>query len=214
MPATARPDAPALDPAAVRAAKARLRARISADRLVPEPAAATKRRTALALEVCADHDTVALYASADGEPDTWGLLEALHQQGRAVLLPVLGPRPDGSVRRQPDWARYEGRTQLRAGYAGILEPTGAALGADGLALASLVLCAGLAATERGDRLGTGGGWYDRALPAAQGALVGVLLREAEVVDDLPVEPFDRPVHLIITERRVHRVTGRGAGRVE
>lgn len=190
---------------AARAAKAALRARIRTARAVPEPDSAGLARTTLALTLCAGHRTIALYASAGDEPDTWPLIDALHAEGRTVLLPLLGRRPDGSVRRSPDWAEYTGRSRLRPGYAGILEPTGPELGAGALATASLVWCAGLAATPRGDRLGTGGGWYDRALPfAAPDALIAVLLRDSEVLPTLPVESFDRPVGAIVTETRVLR----------
>ena len=36
------------------------------------------------------------------------------------------------------------------------------------------------------------------------AVVGVLLRDSEVMDALPVESFDRPVGLIVTEARTIR----------
>lgn len=191
---------------ALRAAKAALRTRIRTARATPEPAFAGRARTAAALELCVGHRVIALYASTADEPDTWPLIDALHANGHAVLLPLLGRRPDGSVRRDPDWAQYTGRAQLRLGYASIPEPIGPGLGAEHLAIASLVWCAGLAATPSGDRLGTGGGWYDRALPfAAPDALSAVLLRDAEVLPTLPVEPFDRPVGAIVTETRVLRV---------
>lgn len=187
----------------LRAAKSRLRAEIRAARATPEPSSVSRARTALALELCAGHRTVALYASAADEPDTWALIDALHAAGRTVLLPLLGRSSDGSVRRSPEWAEYGGRTELRPGYAGILEPARPGLGARALAGASLVWCAGLAATARGDRLGTGGGWYDRALPlAAPDALIAVLLRDSEVLPALPVEPFDWPVGAIVTGTRL------------
>ena len=207
-----RPDPPertAADPA-VAAAKAALRAELRAGRQVPEPAGAALRRTNAALASCRGHSTIALYCSVAHEPDTWPLIDTLHARACTVLLPVLGRRPDGSVRTEVDWAVYGGLDGLRVGYAGILEPTSAALGADGIRAASLVWCAALAATPSGDRLGTGGGWYDRALVhAAPDALVGVLLRDREVLDTIPVEPFDRPVDLVVTESRTIRAPRSG-----
>ncbi len=184
------------------AAKAALRTRLRSARRSAEPIDAGQRRTAAALDLSRGHHTIALYCSLADEPDTWPLIDALYGRGCRLLLPVLGRRPDGTVRREPDWAVYAGRTALRTGYAGIAEPTTSALGAEGLLGASLIWCSALAATPSGDRLGTGGGWYDRALAhAATDAAAGVLLRDGEVLDALPVEPFDRPIDVIITESR-------------
>jgi len=178
--------------------------------MIPEPKASTAARAALALDLSSGHHTIALYASNAAEPDTWGLIDALHERGHTLLLPLLGRRADGAARRAPDWGVYAGRDRLRIGYAGISEPDTAALGAEGLKLASLVWCPGLAVSVRGDRLGTGGGWYDRALGFADpDAVVGVLLRDVEVRADVPVEPFDRRVDVIVTESRVIRTWGDG-----
>ena len=191
----------------VRAAKAALRSTVRSARRKPEAAAAAARRTASALELCLRHEVVALYCSVGDEPDTWPLIRELADAGRTVLLPVLGRRPDGTVRRDPDWAFYQGRDALRLGFAGIPEPVGDSLGTDGLRRASLVWCSALAATPRGDRLGSGGGWYDRALTHASGEAVrGVLWRDDEVLDHVPVEPFDRRIAVIVTDRRTIRAT--------
>jgi len=213
MPSADRPTPPGRtqaepSPEVAQAAKVTLRIAIQASRLVSEPQALTAARAALALDLSSGHRTIALYSSSAAEPDTWGLIDALHERGHTLLLPLLGRRPDGTVRRGPDWGVYAGRDRLRVGYAGIAEPVTEALGSEGLARASVVWCPGLAATVSGDRLGTGGGWYDRALAfASPNALVGVLLRDAEVRAELPVQPFDRRVDVIVTESRVIRTNG-------
>ncbi|MDQ7992490.1 MAG: 5-formyltetrahydrofolate cyclo-ligase [Propionicimonas sp.] len=154
-------------------------------------------RTARALELCAGSEIVACYASRPGEPDTWELIDALTAAGTRVLLPVLT--------REPDWAWYTGRADLRESRRGILEPTGVALGSGVLVRAEWVFVPGLAATRRGERLGTGGGWYDRALlKTAPAARTAILLYDGEVVDDLPVEPWDRRVQFILTASQVQR----------
>lgn len=176
-------------------AKRQLRDRLSARRAeAPLP---DGDRTARALKLCSGSEIVACYASRPGEPDTWELIDALAAAGTRVLLPVLA--------REPDWAWYTGRDNLRESRRGILEPIGIALGSGVLVRADWIWVPGLAATPRGERLGTGGGWYDRALlKASPLARTGILLYDGEVVDDLPTEPWDRRVQFLLTASRSQR----------
>jgi 5-formyltetrahydrofolate cyclo-ligase len=137
--------------------------------------------------------TVAAYLSTGAEPGTLQAVGWLAAHGVRVLLPVL------SRGRAPAWAPYTGPDALQVGRHGILEPRGDPLPTGGLAAAELVLCPGLAANEQGDRLGRGGGWYDRALAAAApGTPVWVLLNSDEVLPAIPVHPWDRPVDALLT----------------
>ena len=85
------------------------------------------------------------------------LLRDLAAAGKRVILPVL--LPDGDL----DWAVYAGDDSLAPARLGLLEPTGPRLGVDAVATADVVLVPGLAVSTTGDRLGRGGGSYDRAL---------------------------------------------------
>lgn len=178
--------------------KEALRARHRAQRaLRPDAAGAAFAERGFAL--ASGCRVAALYAAVGNEPDTWPLIAALHGSGVRVLLPVLAGR------RRPDWAWYAGPDALRPGWHGIPEPTTPALGAGALAEASVVFCSALAATPAGERLGGGGGWYDRALgDAAPDALVVALCFDAEVVEHLPTDPWDRRVDVVLTERRTLR----------
>lgn len=183
-----------------------LRRHLLAERArLPEGPEATARRTALALLACDGADTVACFGSTGDEPDTWPLIDALAARGMRVLLPVLGPRADGGRRQHPDWAWYAGPESLRVGLWGIREPTTPPLGAEVLAEAGFVWSSALAATPAGARLGAGGGWYDRALAwAPPAAPIGVLVRDNEVLESVPLKPWDRPISLIVTETRAIR----------
>ena len=135
--------------------------------------------------------TVALYASRPGEPGTQEAVTRLHDEGWAVLLPRLG--------RTPDWALFDGWERMRRGWGGIPEPTTPGLGADALARAQVVVVACLAVARDGTRVGTGGGWYDRALPRRDGtARVWALARTAELRRSAPSEHHDIPVDGVIT----------------
>jgi 5-formyltetrahydrofolate cyclo-ligase len=59
-------------------------------------------------------------------------------------------------------------------------------------------------------LGTGGGWYDRALLRARAeAGRGLLLFDDEVRPHLPHDPWDQPIDVIVTERRTITCALRG-----
>jgi 5-formyltetrahydrofolate cyclo-ligase len=143
--------------------------------------------------------TVAAYYSVGAEPDTRGLVFALWKRGTYVLLPVL--QPDGDL----DWASYEGPDSLRPGPRGLLEPGEPPRGTDAVARADVVLVPALAVDGRGNRLGRGGGSYDRAL-ARVGPLIPViaLLYDDELVDRVPAAPHDVPVRAVA--RPAHGVT--------
>lgn len=143
--------------------------------------------------------SVAAYVSVGSEPGTGLLLADLAAAGKRVILPVL--LPDGDL----DWAAYAGDRALVPARFGLLEPTGPRLGVDAIATPDAVLVPGLAVSATGDRLGRGGGSYDRALGRVPvGTFTCVLLHDEEVGLDVPVEPHDQKVAAAATPTRVVR----------
>jgi 5-formyltetrahydrofolate cyclo-ligase len=128
---------------------------------------------------------VAAYLSVGTEPPTGPLLDHFIDAGATVIVPVV----DGD---DLDWAEFSPATQLVAGPLGINQPAGQRLGAAKLAEADLVLLPALAVDRRGNRLGRGKGYYDRALAAVTGPPVAIVYDE-EYVELVPAEPHDRPV---------------------
>lgn len=142
--------------------------------------------------------TVTAYVSVGTEPGTTALLDALVGLGKRVVLPVVLPDLD------LDWAVYEGPTSLAPARMGLLEPVGRRLGPDSVGTADLLLIPGLAVSGSGDRMGRGGGCYDRALARVPvGTPVWVLLYDDELGLDVPVEPHDRPVTGAVTPSGLH-----------
>ena len=151
---------------------------------------------------------IACYLSTGEEPGTLGLVEALRARGHRVLAPVLGGLPDGRPRHDVAWAWYEGPEALAPGLWSIPDPTGEALPARALAQADLVLVPALGVGLDGSRVGTGGGWYDRALwHVRPGTPCWALVNDDEVADRMPREPHDRPVDGLITSTRTVATPG-------
>lgn len=63
---------------------------------------------------------------------------------------------------------------------------------------------GLSFSSQGERLGRGGGFYDRYLQSFNGTCVGICY-EGQLREKLPVESHDQRVSVIITEAQVLRV---------
>ena len=134
---------------------------------------------------------VAAYMSVGTEPDTRGLVYALWKRGTYVLLPVQ--RPDGDL----DWASYEGPDSLAAGPRRLPEPTEPPRGVAAITSADLVIAPALAVDRQGYRLGRGGGCYDRALARVGPAVLTIaLLYDGELLEEIPVAPFDQPVRAV------------------
>ena len=173
--------------------KAELRAAILAARAALSPVAWAEEdaaRTRVLADWLGSMPTVALYAARPDEPGTAALIAALAARGTRVLLPLL--------RRSPAWAPFEGA--LRPGRGGIPEPTGGALPAEALREADAILVHCLAVGRDHTRLGTGGGWYDRALPHRRpDTPVVALVRAAEVRDSLPTLPHDVSIDGAVSE---------------
>ncbi|TXS40892.1 5-formyltetrahydrofolate cyclo-ligase [Streptomyces sp. uw30] len=181
-----------------------VRSRLTADDLRETATELAER--ALELPELAHARVVAAYVSVGSEPGTLALLDALRARGVRVLLPAL--LPDNDL----DWGTYFGQDSLARVQHGskmaLFEPGGEHLGPDAVTGADVVLLPGLAVDARGMRLGRGGGSYDRVLARleraqARPALV-VLLYDSEVVERVPAEPHDRPVHAVVTPSRVRR----------
>jgi 5-formyltetrahydrofolate cyclo-ligase len=135
--------------------------------------------------------TIAAYYSVGTEPDTRSLVFALWKRGSYVVLPVL--LDDGDL----DWASYEGPDSLAPGPRGLLQPVEPLRGAQTVARADVVLVPALAVDVSGNRLGRGGGSYDRAL-ARVGPQVPViaLVYDTELLPAVPVVPHDQRVRAV------------------
>ncbi len=137
------------------------------------------------------------YVSAkDNEVDTCAIITALLEEGREVACPCTAPD------RTIAWRQIESLADLLPARYGIPEPRANCpmLWPDS---SSVVLVPGIAFTRNGDRIGYGAGYFDRFLAESPGISIG-LGYDFQIVDRIPVEPHDVPVHIVVTESAIYR----------
>ena len=135
------------------------------------------------------------FVSTTREIDTTPvLLDALHS-GKTLCVPLC-TEPGRMESRQ-----ITDLHQLVPGRYGLLEPTAdtpvVPVDAIDFAVLPCVTCNYL-----GQRLGRGGGYYDRFLSQYRGGTV-LLCRELLIRQEIPVEPHDYPVPWVLTERGLY-----------
>lgn len=147
---------------------------------------------------------IAVYLPNDGEMDLGPVIRRCQSLGKQCYLPVIG-----RIGHNRLWfAEYRPGQLLSANRFGIPEPASSkwrgrsALGLD------LILMPLVGFDQRGNRLGMGGGYYDRSLAYLhhrrhwqRPRLLGVAY-EFQKVDELVSEVWDVPMHGVITESRL------------
>lgn len=137
-----------------------------------------------------------LYAANGNEVDLDAAIAELLQRDAVVSL----PRVAGDVLHPCLVTSLE---QLTVGHRGVREPDAAATPLD-LAALRVVITPGVGFDPNGNRLGSGGGHYDRLLATTTGAVVIGVCFDAQVVPAMPVEAHDRPVDILVTESGIRR----------
>ena len=180
--------------------KTSLRATVAATRAAATEQQRARDRAAIRAHVLAGcragrvrpGSLIAAYEPLRTEPGSTELLAALVAAGHRLIVPVT------LADRDLDWSSWP--------------PAGDGerprLGLDAIAAAALVLVPAFAVDPAGHRLGRGGGSYDRALarlPA--GTPVAALLYRDEVLPEVPVDSWDRPVSSVVTPDGWHDLTG-------
>ncbi len=139
--------------------------------------------------------TVFCFVGGAHEIDTRPILENALQMGKRLCVPLCVGEGRMELRQITDLA------QLSPGAYGILEPPAHApavsVDETDFAVLPCVTCNCL-----GQRLGHGGGYYDRFLALYRGGTV-LLCRERLLREEIPVEPLDMPVPWVLTERGLY-----------
>jgi 5-formyltetrahydrofolate cyclo-ligase len=183
---------------------------VAARRALPRQQSRTEAKALLShvLAVARPGTTVCFYVPVGSEPGSADALDALLAANVRVLLPVA--REVAGTPQPLAWGEYRTNSLVAAPF-GLREPAAPWFEPNAIGTASIVLVPALAVDRTGARLGRGAGYYDRSLGLADPAawLVAVV-RDDELVDELPHENHDVPMTHALTPGRGLVALGRRA----
>ena len=187
-----------LERQAIRTHVRHLRRRLSAEQQTL--AANNVAEHALNVESVDGAQHIALFLSVDGELNTRPLIARLWQQHKQVYLPVLHPFSPGNLL----FIRYTPETELIPNRLRIPEPQLNVQDIIPLDRLDVMFVPLVAFDKHGQRLGMGGGFYDRTLQhwRRHRFLPVGLAHDCQQVDTLPVETWDIPLPAILTPSRL------------
>lgn len=146
--------------------------------------------------------SVALFLSFDGELDTRPLIEQLWRAGKRIYLPVLHPFSSGNLL----FLHYHPQSELVVNRLKIQEPKLDVRDVLPLSELDVLITPLVAFDSQGQRLGMGGGFYDRTLQNWQryGVQPVGYAHDCQQVERLPVEQWDIPLPAVVTPSQTWR----------
>ena len=188
---------PSPDPAKI-ALRGELRARRAAHVAAIGPQA-TEAAAHAAVDLLLPHipngATVSLYLAMHDELDPAPLLDALHARGHGIALPTL---IDRTTMRFLAWAPGDA---IEHGPMNLRQPLSSAPErAPDLTVTPLT-----GFDRKGGRIGYGAGHYDRAFQRYPGAHRIGFAWAMQEVEEVPCDPWDVPLHAIVTEKEFVRI---------
>ena len=140
-----------------------------------------------------------LYMSGDYEVATDNIIKRSYAYGKIVVLPAFDP-----VKFEMNLMKVDNfEKDLVPGPRGVMEPDASRCKIVPLERIDIAILPGLAFDEKGARLGSGQGYYDRLIPrlAITTRKVALTLEE-QIVPQIPMEAHDKHVDIIITDKRI------------
>ena len=131
---------------------------------------------------------VASYISYEFEPETSDINQRLIEDGKKVFLPRLLENND------IQWVNWDGSLENLTKNEKIYEPIGSAVEVD----LDVIILPALHVDRMGNRLGQGGGSYDRALSRSKAFKIALLHYGELTSEILPVQPHDEKVDAAAT----------------
>lgn len=139
------------------------------------------------------------YVSKDAEVPTQDILKRCLSLNKILVLPAFDTGKHSMQLMKVDNLD----ANLVLGPRNILEPDPSRCRAVPIESIDIAIVPGIAFDEKGGRIGSGEGYYDRLIPKLPITTRKVALAfESQILPQVPMESHDRHVDIIISERRI------------
>lgn len=141
------------------------------------------------------YKSFAIYWEINSEVKTSELINHLIQLGKTVYLPIYRKDSIG-------FGLYNGLEEAITNKKGAKEP----MNIIKLTNVDVIVVPALAFNREGFRIGYGAGFYDRILKIIKTKHRVGFAYDFQVVNEMPIDPYDEPVDIVITEKNTYRRT--------
>jgi 5-formyltetrahydrofolate cyclo-ligase len=140
-----------------------------------------------------------MYVNSDSEVSTHKILARSYAYSKILVLPAFRPESFEMTLMKVDDLNHD----LKSGSRGILEPDADRCKVVPIERIDIAIIPAVALDEKGGRIGSGDGYYDRLIPnlAITTRKVALALEE-QIIPQVPIESHDKHVDIIITDKRI------------
>jgi 5-formyltetrahydrofolate cyclo-ligase len=140
-----------------------------------------------------------LYMDRDYEVGTSGIIKRAYAYNKIVILPLVTSNPKELLLYKID----KPETDLKPGPNGVPAPDPESCRSVPHDCIDIAVIPGLAFDEKGGRIGSGRGYYDRLIPSLPVTTRKVALAyDCQIIAQVPMESHDKYVDIIITDQRI------------
>lgn len=151
------------------------------------------------LSKIAESAIIGLYHATADEAPAAGYARFFQEAGHTIALPAF-TREDAPMTFRTHTDPHA-MSDLEPGPFGLSQPASEAAEV----VPDVLFVPLIGFTAAGDRLGQGGGHYDRWLTAHPGRIAVGLAWDVQLVESLPTEPHDIPLDAIVTPTRIYGI---------
>lgn len=140
--------------------------------------------------------TIMFYVSKNYEVNTWSMIQDAIGLGKKVVIPATDTKEKKLIVSEIK----DLSTQLYKGAFGIYEPKKEYIGTMAVNNIDIIIIPGIAFDKEGNRIGHGGGYFDRFLKTVPRNILTIgLAFKCQILKSIETLPWDIPVARLITE---------------